>query len=294
MSPVSSIRSSFVRSGPLGLLGAVALFGPPGALGQEPGQMSDREAQRLRAPEQVTKNLPGQVSRRSSNRIPTLMIELEAGPVWQSYNDVEIPNDGTATRFSLYDLAGAGPWLGARLYVTWNLNERHSLRALAAPVSLTETGVPAEEVRFAGSTLQPGVPTEATYTFNSYRVGYRYAAHRGERTTGRIGFTAKLRDATIALSQNGTSSRKDDLGFVPLLHLSGDWRLSSRWRLSADVEGLAGGPGRAIDAAVEVGWDREQWSLEAGYRTVEGGADVPDVYTFAWLHSAVLSLVWRW
>jgi hypothetical protein len=24
-----------------------------------------------------------------------------AGPAWQTYNDVEIPNDGTATRFSL-------------------------------------------------------------------------------------------------------------------------------------------------------------------------------------------------
>ena len=30
--------------------------------------------------------------------------------MWQSYNDVEIPNDGTATRFSLSDLVGTGPW----------------------------------------------------------------------------------------------------------------------------------------------------------------------------------------
>jgi hypothetical protein len=24
-------------------------------------------------------------------------LELEAGPAWQSYNDVEVPNDGSAT-----------------------------------------------------------------------------------------------------------------------------------------------------------------------------------------------------
>ncbi|MDX1568712.1 MAG: hypothetical protein R3223_12975, partial [Longimicrobiales bacterium] len=123
---------------------------------------------------------------------------------------------------------------------------------------------------------------------------YRYRVHSRARTTAWIGFTAKLRDATIALRQGGTSSRKDDLGFVPLLHVAGDWRVASPWRLSLEAEGLAGGPGRALDAALEVGYDRERWSVEAGYRAVEGGADVPEVYTFAWLHSAVVSLIWRW
>jgi len=30
--------------------------------------------------------------------------------------------------------------------------------------------------------------------------------------------------------------------------------------------------------------------VSAGYRTVEGGADVDEVYNFAWLHYAVGSL----
>ncbi|HSR41659.1 MAG TPA: hypothetical protein VLL48_05800, partial [Longimicrobiales bacterium] len=81
---------------------------------------------------------------------PTVIVEVEGGPAWQSYNDVEIPNDGTATRFSLSDLAGAGPWAAGRLYVTWNVAERHGLRLLAAPFSLTESGVPDGEIRFQG------------------------------------------------------------------------------------------------------------------------------------------------
>ena len=52
--------------------------------------------------------------------LPTFQIELEAGPVWQTMNDVEIPNDDTGTRFSLADLAGKGPWPAGRLYLTWN------------------------------------------------------------------------------------------------------------------------------------------------------------------------------
>ena len=41
---------------------------------------------------------------------PRLIVELEGGPVWQSYNDVEVPNDGTATGLALDELAGTGPW----------------------------------------------------------------------------------------------------------------------------------------------------------------------------------------
>ena len=31
----------------------------------------------------------------------------------------------------------------------------------------------------------------------------------------------------------------------------------------------------------------------AGYRTVEGGANVEETYNFAWLHYAVASVRWR-
>ena len=173
---------------------------------------------------------------------PGFAIELEGGPAWQSYNDVEIPNDGTATRFSLYDLAGSGPWPAGRLYVTVPLGGRHALRVLLAPFSLTETGTPGSAIEFAGESYAAGVPLEATYTFNSYRLGYRYRIHESARSTVWVGFTAKLRDAQIALAQGSTSSRKDDLGFVPLLHVAAERRFGPTWHLLADVDGLAGGP----------------------------------------------------
>jgi hypothetical protein len=36
-------------------------------------------------------------------------IELEAGPVWQSNNDVQLPGEN-GTRFSFKDLTGDGPF----------------------------------------------------------------------------------------------------------------------------------------------------------------------------------------
>jgi hypothetical protein len=225
---------------------------------------------------------------------PRFVLELEGGAAWQGYNDVEIPNDGSATRFSLSDLAGGGASPAGRLYATWNLGERHGLRALVAPFSLTGTGVPKAPIDFEGERFAAGAPLEATYTFDSYRLTYRYRARSTARTTAWVGVTAKVRDATVKLEQGATASRKDNVGFVPLLHVAGEWRAAPRWRFSLDADALAGGPGRAIDAALKAGYDlRDDLTLQAGYRMLEGGADVEETYNFAWVHYAVVSVVWR-
>jgi hypothetical protein len=226
-----------------------------------------------------------------TEKVPTFIIELEAGPTWQSRNDVQIPNNEDGSRFSMIDLQGNGPWPAGRVYLTWNITSRHGLRALAAPLSITETGVLGSQTSFAGATFDPDSPTEATYKFNSWRLTYAYRLKNGSRWSWWIGFTAKIRDAKIELSQGGTSAEKTDLGFVPLLHIRGWYRFSDQWRLVLDADALAGGPGRAEDVSLKLYMDiKDRWSLSAGYRTVEGGADVDEVYNFAWFHYAVASV----
>ena len=225
---------------------------------------------------------------------PAFAIELEVGPVWQSGNTVQIPNDQNGTRFSLEQLVGSGPWPAARLYFNWDINERNGLRLVVAPLSYTESGAFDQAVNFNGATFLPGMPTEATYKFNSWRVGYRYRFHQGQRWTWWVGATANIRDAAIELTQGNTTSRDTDVGFVPLLYLSGTVAIAPRWRMLFDFEGLAGGPGRVEDLAIKFAYDiSERWSVTGGYRTVEGGADVDAVYNFAWFNSAVISGVCR-
>jgi len=222
---------------------------------------------------------------------PRFAVRIEAGPAWQSRNEVQIPNDDSGTRYSLYDLTGSGPWPAYRAYLTWRTGERHALRVLVAPFSITETVIPDRPIDFAGATYAAGVPGKATYRFNSYRLSYIYRLYESERWTWRTGFTAKVRDAKIELNQGATASRKTDLGFVPLLHVAGEWRFAPTWRLGLDADALAGGPGRAEDVALTLGRDLgEAWTLTAGYRTVEGGADVDEVYTFAWLHYVLVGI----
>jgi hypothetical protein len=72
------------------------------------------------------------------------------------------------------------------------------------------------------------------------------------------------------------------------------WQSYNDAEIPNDADALAAGPGRAVDAAVKLGSDfGERWSVLAGHRTVEDGADVEEVYSFAWLHYAALSVIGR-
>jgi hypothetical protein len=215
--------------------------------------------------------------------------ELEGAALWQSRNDVAVPGD-TGTRFSLREVVGSGPFLGGRAYVGWRPRERHELRALMAPLSISGSGALGQAVSFAGADFVPG-PARAEYRFDSYRLTYRYLLHDGGRVDWHVGLTGKLRDAEIRLSQDGQSARKTDTGFVPLLHVATDFSLSPLWRLSLDADAAWAPAGRAVDLALKSYWTlRPGFELGFGYRTIEGGADNDEVYTFSWIHQLVASL----
>ena len=190
------------------------------------------------------------------------------------------------------DVAGKGAFFPVgRAYATWHVSESQELRLLYAPLSVSGTGSAGGPVRFEGANFGANAALDATYTFNSYRASYRWRTIDRSTFTGWIGFTAKIRDATILLTDGQTTSRKDNVGFVPLLHLAGTWTVADRWGMGFDIDGLAGGPGRAIDGSAKVRFAAtDRVALNFGYRTVEGGADVDEVYNFAWLHYAVASI----
>jgi hypothetical protein len=220
-------------------------------------------------------------------------VELEAGPVWQSRNDVAIPGD-TGTRFALDDVTGAGPYPYGRVTVDYRIHQRHSVRALIAPLEFNDTGALDQDVSFRGTLFRAGLPTEATFRFNSYRLTYRYLLGCGCDWSLHVGATAKIRDAKIALEQPGLREAKYDLGFVPLLHLAFEKRFSPRWRFVTDLDFAVAPQGRAIDFAAKLFYDvDDRWSVGFGYRTIEGGADNDSVYTFSWFHQAVLSAEFR-
>jgi hypothetical protein len=218
-------------------------------------------------------------------------LEIEGGAVWQQKNDIEIPNDGTATRFSVPDLIGTEPSSYYRIYMSLQITSRQDIRILYAPLTIDGSGTPPQSIRFENQTFSEGVPLDAEYTFNSYRITYRYMVAKREKIQFHVGFTAKIRDAKVVLSNDIVSANNSNVGFVPLLHVAFRWNISPRFSASLDADALAAPQGRAEDVALKFSYDlTSALSLNVGYRGLEGGADNEDVYTFAWLHYALVSL----
>ncbi|MDR4472326.1 MAG: hypothetical protein MRJ92_06650 [Nitrospira sp.] len=184
------------------------------------------------------------------------------------------------------DIQGNGPDAQRRVELTWNLNHRHSLRFVYAPLGFSGTGSFGVPVRFAGGTFAPGVPVDSEYKFDSYRLTYRYLLHDSERWRWRIGATAFIRDARVELRQQGTVA-DSNVGFVPLLSSSLEYDIAPRWTALLDFDGLVSTQGRAIDAALKVRYDlTDHWFMTAGYRVFEGG------WTTTGMPSAGTTLRW--
>lgn len=225
---------------------------------------------------------------------PGWELQVELGAIFQEKNTVQIPNDDEGTRFSLHELVGDGPWVSARVDLNWNINEKHGLRLVLAPFSYTESGQFDERVDFAGKTFRPDETVKASYRFDSWRLGYRYNFIDRNDWQLWVGGTIKVRDAEIKLQQGAISSSDDNLGVVPLLYLAGQYRINPRWVVQADFDGLAGGPGRAIDLSARVAYTpNDRWLIGVGYRGLEGGADTDDVYNFAWFNSIFASVGYK-
>lgn len=218
-------------------------------------------------------------------------LEVETGAVWQSRNEIHIPDSSQGTRFDLRDLQGSGPKAHLRVELTWNFLHRHSVRVVYAPINFSGSGVFDEPVRFAGGTFAPNVLTDSDYKFDSYRLTYRYLFYESDRWRWRIGATVFVRDADVRLRQPGVTTSDSDVGVVPLLSASTEYTIAPRWVALVDFDGLIAPQGRAIDAAVKIRYDlSDRWYVTAGYRVFEGGVDNGERFAFGWYNFAVVSV----
>lgn len=221
---------------------------------------------------------------------PRPAIISEYGPVFTLRNVARIP--GTVGSYvDLKNLIGRNEGSNSSRVQVEVPVRKGTFRLYYAPLSIHGNGLPSAPITFKDSTFAAGVPTDVLYEFRSYRLTYR----RPWKTTAgwnlSLGGTLKVRDATISLKQSNSSAAEANIGWVPLVHIAGNKSLSSRSSLTFDLDALGGGPGRAIDLGVRASYsfDRHH-SAGVGFRTIEGGADVPRVFNFAWFATPVLTL----
>ena len=219
-------------------------------------------------------------------------INIESGLAYSGYNDVRIPGN-TGTDISLSEDLKAESTEFVRLRLAIDLGDRHQLSFLVAPLRFESSGTVDRDVDFNGVRFDADIPLNSLYRFDSYRVTYHYTWLRNERFRAGLGFTGKVRDASISIDNGSVSSEKANTGFVPLINFAFDWRFASRMGLILEGDALAAPQGRAEDVLVGIyGNPSSQARLRLGYRVLEGGADNDEVYTFALVHYITAGLTW--
>lgn len=217
-------------------------------------------------------------------------LDFQTGSVFYGYNDVRIPNQ-SGTLFSLTEELTPESVVPVRLQVRYQIDSKHAVNLLIAPLSFESAGSLPRAIRFQGSEFPANTALTATYKFNSYRVGYQYTLFRKSAVTAGIGFTAKIRDALIRVTSAAATAEKPNVGFVPLINFKFCWSPVERASLLLDGEALGASQGRAEDVLLALQYRLcPKIAVTAGYRILEGGADVDQVYNFALFHYAVVGL----
>lgn len=208
-------------------------------------------------------------------------MDVESGAVFSGYNDVQIPNQ-SGTKFSLSEELETDVDYFVRLRLAYSFNDKHHVSALAAPLRLDASGRIDRRVRFNQVEFAANVPLKARYRFDSYRLTYRYDLYRESKLRAGIGFTAKIRDASISLEDQEKKTENKNTGFVPLVNFRVEWTFAERFGLLLEGDALAAPQGRAEDVLLAVTYEPvKRATIRFGYRLLEGGADVDKVYTFA-------------
>jgi hypothetical protein len=219
--------------------------------------------------------------------------DLESGVGFPGYNVIRIPNQtGTTFDFS-EDFQALNAVIPFRFRPGYTFGERNHVFALYAPLAINYESTLANPIAFQGENFATGALVSGFYKFNSYRLTYRRDFIQNERWILGLGLTAKIRDASVRFSTEDQAARKDDLGFVPLLHLYTSYN-GNGWKAFLEGDGLAGGPGRAFD--VFIGGSIPLFNhldIKAGYRILEGGADINEVYNFTLINFAAVGLIWQ-
>lgn len=229
----------------------------------------------------------------STDSIAQIFFDLEGGLVTGTkYNEVRIPGDD-GTLFNFSDDFNSNLSFFYRIRAGYKIKKRHVISVLFAPLSINYSdAVFSQPIRFVDKVFNAGNEIIGRYTFNSYRLTYRYNFISNENLVLGVGFTGKIRDAAIQLSNTEQKSEKTDLGFVPLINFYGYWNFYGPLSLQFEGDALVGPQGRAEDIFLGLRYSLvENLDLKLGYRVLEGGADNDEVYNFSWINYAAAGLI---
>lgn len=220
-----------------------------------------------------------------------ISFDLEAGIAITGYNNVRIPNNYANDKFSFKDDLQSDPVFAYRGNLHYRIKNQHRLTLVYAPLTIKPSGKFSEPVSFQGVEYSADSEIDAVYRFDSYRLQYRYYFREPYFVLKGIGLTAKIRDAEISLKSTEHDKSKRNTGFVPIINFLLEQQISSGLDIILDGDALFSPYGRAADLLFAMSYRiNDRYILRGGYRLLEGGSNVDEVYTFALINYFVLNL----
>lgn len=224
------------------------------------------------------------------------VMQAEAQSGWQirlmpqvafgTRNTVQRPNNEEGTRIFLNDDYNRkhNASFSPRVELKYNY-KRHYMILTAAWVSDSFEGLAKEDVLYDRVLFSTGSQIEANYSFNTYRLGYRYRIVERPRFNFELGATLLLRDAYISLEDRDKKAKFSNVGVAPLLSYYIEWKATERLSLLSYGDAFAVKAGRAEDLFAGAKYQITPLiSATAGYRLLEGGSDSDRVYTMSVFH----------
>ncbi len=219
-------------------------------------------------------------------------IDIESGAVFTGYNNVRIPGNG-GTLFSLKNDLNPKPSAFIRIRAGYTIKSRHTISLLYAPLTVKSNGTTNKQIDFEGVTFLSNTALNASYKFNSYRITYRYDIVKRSKFEFGLGFTAKIRDAEIALNSQEMAASKKNVGFVPIINFRLNWKMNDKIGVLFEGDALAAPQGRAEDVLLAGTYKfSDQFMTRLGYRILEGGAANDEVYNFTLFHYASVGMTY--
>jgi len=207
------------------------------------------------------------------------------------YNVVRIPSQGGTEIDIAHDLKPKTT-IAYRARVNYTIGKRHVVSVLAAPLTIKSSGSVSNPVIYSDQAFAANAPLEATYKFNSYRLTYRYVFIQKEHIKIGAGLTGKVREANITLKSGNQSADFPDLGVVPLINFFVNWSPGNHWMFLLESDALVSSQGRAEDIFAGAAYKFSRLiAVKAGYRVLEGGADVKRNYNFSFINYACVGVL---
>jgi len=227
-----------------------------------------------------------------------LTLTAESGLAFNGYNNVRYFNkeNDKGTLFSLTDdFETTQPVVYARFELKWRFANKNVIELTAAPLAFDYTKNDNSLINFGENQFGATGSVDGRYEFNTYRASYRYVWIDKDKWYFDAGASVLIRDARISLQEDNTAEETTDLGFVPLISFDLRYHCSESLSFLLKGDALVGTQGRAEDVLIGINKQifNEHFNLRAGYRIIEGGADVSQVYNFSLIHFAAVGLSYQ-